>query len=460
VTPRGSVGSLTAHALYRRALSSVRVRVTAVASIFVLLVTAAGSVVVVAVIVHTISNGLIESARQDAAAIDAQLKRGVSPAAAATTGRNDVVVQLLGPDGIVVASDRPERLKVPLRTAPGVTESAVVPGLADTFTLVARRATGNPRVALIVVGRSTEQRNETRAETAGVLAVAVPLVVLALGLILWVSVGRALRPVEVMRDEADRITVAQLRRRLPVPVGDDEIPRLARTLNEMLDRIDEGQRLQRQFVSDASHELRSPISVIRQAAEIARDYPDRVGTGALAEDVLAESLRLEELVTALLLLARLEGGEGRSAEVVDLDDLVLTEVARVRARAGVRIDAHAVAAGQVQGSAVLLGQVVRNLLDNSCRHAASLVCVGLRDEHGTVELVVDDDGPGIAPEDRARVFERFVRLDDARARDEGGSGLGLAIVRKIVASSGGSVEVTESPTGGARFTVRLPAVGE
>jgi signal transduction histidine kinase len=442
-----------------RVRTSVRLRVTLAASVFVLLVTAVGSVVIIAVISHSISNSLIDSARLDAAAIDAQLKQGVSPSEAATTGRNDVVVQLLGPDGSVVASDRPERLKVPLRTTPGVTESAVVPGLKDSFTVVARRGTGSERVALIIVGRSTEQRNETRAETAGVLAVAVPLVVLVLGLILWVSIGRALRPVEVMREEADTITAAQLRRRLAVPPGDDEIPRLALTLNEMLDRIDEGQRLQRQFVSDASHELRSPLTVIRQAAEVARAYPQRVEPGALADDVLAESERLEALVAALLLLARLEGDAGTS-EVVDLDDVVLREVARARTTCAKDIDEHEVGAGRTRGTSVLLAQAVRNLLDNACRHAAHRVTVRLGEQGDQVVLEVADDGPGIPPVDRARVFERFVRLDDARARDEGGSGLGLAIVRKIVDSSGGSVEVGDAPGGGARFVVRLPRTAD
>jgi signal transduction histidine kinase len=459
---RDRLARLTAHALVERARWSVRVRVTTIASVFVLLVTAVGSVVVVAMISHTISHSLIDSAQQDAAAIDAQLKRGVSPAATATTGRNDVVVQLLGPDGKVVASDRPVRLTVPLRTTPGVTESAVVPGLADTFTVVARRSTGNERVALIIVGRSTEQRNETRAEAAGILAVAVPLVVLVLSLILWISIGRALRPVDVMREEASAITAAQLRRRLAVPPGDDEIPRLALTLNEMLDRIDEGQRLQRQFVSDASHELRSPLAVIRQAAEIAEAYPDRVGPESLAQDVLAESERLEALVTSLLLLARLEGEDLGTGETVDLDDVVLTEVARARERGPVEIDAHGVGAGRTRGSAVLLGQVVRNLLDNACRHAVSTVTVSLEEDDAgdAVELEVTDDGGGIAPDDRARVFDRFVRLDDARARDEGGSGLGLAIVRKIVDACGGSVRIDEAPSGGARFTVRLPRVAD
>ena len=441
-----------------RVRASVRLRVTLVASIFVLLVTTVGSVVIVVMISHSIGHSLVLSAREDAAAIHAQLRHGVSPAEAATTGRNDVVVQLLDAGGHVVASDRPERLKVPLRTTPGVTESTTVPGLTDMFTLVARSSHDTGPVRLIIVGRSTEQRDETRAETAGVLAVTVPLVLLVLAGILWMSVGRALRPVEVMRGEADTITAAHLRGRLAVPPGSDEIPRLARTLNAMLDRIDEGQQLQRQFVSDASHELRSPLTVIRQAAEVARAHPDRIGTGALADDVLAEGDRLEQLVSALLLLARMEDGDSGDVEVIDLDDIVLTEVVRTRERWPVEVDAGGVGAGRTRGSAVLLGQVVRNLLDNAGRHATSTVRVSLTERDAYVVLEVADDGEGIPVADRDRVFERFVRLDESRARDEGGSGLGLAIVRKIVETFRGSVEIDDAPSGGARFIVRLPVV--
>jgi signal transduction histidine kinase len=443
-----------------RMRSSVRLRVTVVASVFVLLVTAVGSVVIVAMLAHSISHSLVDSAQQDAAAIHAQLRHGVTPAEAATTGRGDVVVQLLDAQGHVIASDRPERLTVPLRTTAGVTESAAVPGLSDTFTLVARRSKDTGDVALIIVGRSTEQRDETRAESAGLLAITVPLIAVALAVIVWLSVGRALKPVEVMREEADAITTTRLRRRLAVPPGHDEVPRLAQTLNEMLDRIDEGQRLQRQFVSDASHELRSPLAAIRQSADVARMHPDQVDVETLAGDVLAESERLGDLVGALLLLARLEGDEIGVGGVLDLDDVVLTEVGRARERWGVRIDASGVGAGRTSGSTVLLGQVVHNLLDNACRHAASTVTVALRELGDVVELEVSDDGSGISVADRGRVFERFVRLDEARARDEGGSGLGLAIVRKIVETSHGSVDVGESATGGALFVVRLPRVAD
>jgi signal transduction histidine kinase len=156
-------------------------------------------------------------------------------------------------------------------------------------------------------------------------------------------------------------------------------------------------------------------------------------------------------------MRRTETLRAAARDVLDLDDVVLTEVARAREHwGGVQVAAHAVGAGQTSGSVVLLGQVVRNLLDNAARHAQSTVTVGLDEHDGVVELRVGDDGTGIATDDRARVYERFERLDEARARDECGSGLGLAIVRKIVETCGGSVEVADSEAGGALFVVRLP----
>ncbi|MFL6060066.1 MAG: ATP-binding protein [Marmoricola sp.] len=448
--------------LLAHAAASVRVRVTAVASLFVLVVTALGSVLVVLAIGHSLTLSLRDSAEQDAASIDAQLARGVSPAAASTTGRNDVLVQLLDASGAIVASDQHGVLDQPLRTSAGTTTTDELPGFHDAYTVVGRRTTSHAAarsgIALIVVGRSTEQRDETRAETASALAVAVPLVVAALAVIVWFSVGRALRPVEVMRGEADQITATHLPDRLAVPAGSDEIPRLARTLNEMLDRIDQGHRLQRQFVSDASHELRSPLAVIRQIAEVARAHPDRVGVQELADDVLAESARLTDLVSALLLLARLENEPLGHAGAVDVDDVVLTEVERMRA-SGITptIDVSAVSGGQTHGSAVLVGQVVRNLLANAVRHARTNVAIGLHQTDTEVTLTVDDDGDGVPAESREAIFERFVRLDEARNRDEGGSGLGLAIVHTIVHAMGGTLQVGTSPQGGARFTVLLPA---
>lgn len=437
---------------------SIRLRVSAVAASAALVAATIGSVLFVLSLHHSLETGLRTTASQEISTIRAQLVQGGSPADVVVTGGTDIVVQLVSPSGTVLVSDHQETLSAPLLLGPGVTNDIVIPGQDDLFTVVGERVDGVPGVALIVVGRSTSETDRARDVTMLQLLVAVPLMVVLLALIVWVSVGRALRPVEEMRRAADAITSTHLHRRLAQPPGKDEIPRLAATLNEMLDRIDQSHRLQRQFVSDASHELRSPLSAIRQTAEVAQNYPGQVSVDVLAADVLAEGHRLESLVSALLLLARLDDdaqvvGNG----LVDVDDLVLEEVTRVRRSAdSVTIDVSHVSGGQVSGSAVLLAQVVRNLVENAVRHASSRVVVSLGERDGWVELTVDDDGVGVPIDDRERIFERFVRLDEARAREAGGSGLGLAIVLKIVELSGGTVLVAQAPGSGARFAVRLP----
>ncbi|MEO5711739.1 MAG: HAMP domain-containing sensor histidine kinase [Nocardioidaceae bacterium] len=443
----------------REAGSYIRFRVTLVAATAALVATTIGSVLFVLSLHRSLEAGLVSTARQEVAAIRAQLANGASPQQVVITGRDDVVVQLVAGDGTVIASDHQATLAQPLLPFPGVAQDLDVPGQRDHYTVVAQRITEDDQVRVVVVARSTEQTDRARDATALLLAFSVPVVVALLAAIVWVSVGRALRPVEAMRREADAITSAHLDRRLALPPGDDEIPRLAATLNEMLDRIDLSHRLQRQFVSDASHELRSPLAVIRQSAEVARAYPDRVEVAGLADDVLAESQRLETLVTALLLLARLDDAAGPVADdLVDVDDLVLAEVTRTgRSGPDVPVDVSQVSGGQVRGSEILLAQVVRNLVDNARRHAESQVWVQLTERDGWVEMFVDDDGAGVPAEQREHVFERFVRLDVSRAREAGGAGLGLAIVRTIAERSGGSVELGSAPAGGARFSVRLPA---
>lgn len=442
----------------RNAPAYVRVRVTSVAALSALVATTVGSALFVISLDHSLEVGLVSTARQEGSAIAAQLADGASPQQVVITGGDDVVVQLISSNGRVAASDNKETMGRPLRSQPGTSTDQTVPGQEDHFTIVAERIHGTGAFSMVVVGRSTEQADRARDVAIALLSIAVPVVVALLALIVWVSIGRALRPVEAMRREADAITSAHLHRRLAVPPGDDEIPALALTLNEMLDRIDQSHRLQRQFVSDASHELRSPLSAIRQTAEVADAYPERTSLPALAHDVLSESSRLENLVNALLLLARLDDADSEPEKgLVDLDDLVLEEVTRVRRTTDVEIDVSHVSAGQAEGSKILLGQVVRNLLDNAVRHATAQVSVCLQEEDEHVTMCVDDDGPGVPVEDADRIFERFVRLDEARAQEAGGAGLGLAIVRRIVDVAGGAVEVGRSPLGGARFRVVVPA---
>jgi signal transduction histidine kinase len=246
-----------------------------------------------------------------------------------------------------------------------------------------------------------------------------------------------------------------------VPNTDDEVARLARTMNGMLDRLEAASARQRAFVSDASHELRSPVSTIRAELEVASSDPEQADWPEVAQRTLGETDRLSRLVDDLLALARLDEANGPARRApVDLDDLVLEEAMRTHR---VPLGTSGVSAGRVLGDERQLTQVVRNLVDNAQRHASTRVAVSLRREADELVLVVDDDGPGIPEADRERIFERFTRLDEARGRAAGGAGLGLAVVRRVVEQHGGTVSVEHgSPAngglGGARFVVRLPAV--
>lgn len=309
--------------------------------------------------------------------------------------------------------------------------------------------------ATLVVGASLADADAATAEVSVLLAVAVPVAVLLMAGVTWVVVGRALRPVDRMRREVDSIAAA-LDARVAEPGSGDEVDRLAATMNRMLGRLERSQEVQRRFVADASHELRSPLATIRQHAELARAHPEVTDTDELAGVVLDEGARLEDLVTSLLLLTRVDERGVERDTAVDLDDVVLAEAARLRGL-GVTVDAGSVGAARASGDPVLLGRVVRNLVDNAARHARSRVVLGLQRRGDVVELTVDDDGSGVPADQRERVFERFVRLDEGRARDAGGSGLGLAIVHDVVRAHGGSVTVSDAPGGGARFAIRLAA---
>ncbi|POH62672.1 two-component sensor histidine kinase [Cryobacterium zongtaii] len=315
--------------------------------------------------------------------------------------------------------------------------------------------------ATVVAGRSLENVDEAVATVGVLLAGAVPLLTGIVALLTWIVVGRALAPVERMRREVDAVTATNLERRINDPGRDDEIGRLAHTMNSMLDRLDTSQRAQRQFVSDASHELRSPLASLRQYAEVAQAHPDRVNLGDLSEAVLDEGDRLERLVAGMLLLARVsERSATTTGTAVDLDDLMLAEARRLRDTMALSIDSTGVGAARVHGDQNLLGQVVRNLVDNAAQHASGRVSLSLGLVDGQALLTVEDDGHGVPPGERDRVFERFVRLDESRARASGGTGLGLAIVRESVQAHGGTVRIVDSALGGARFEVRLPAVAE
>lgn len=337
-------------------------------------------------------------------------------------------------------------------TVPDVSGPATVDG--TRYYVVDRLVPGTD--LHVRVARAYDDDTETRETARTVLVAVAPTLLVLVAVLAWLSTSRALRPVGDIRREVEAIGASDLHRRIDVPPTRDEIADLATTMNALLDRLQTGSEAQRRFVADASHELRSPLATLRQYAELARTHPGDLAPGELAEVVDTASRRLQTLVDDLLVLATVAEPGDRQRDEIDLDDLVLTELAAFRS-AGVTIDSASVRATKVAGQERRLAMVVRNLLANAMRHTTSRVRVATGTDEGGAFLVVADDGPGVPAEQRERIFDRFVRLDDGRARDEGGSGLGLAIVAAVVAESGGTVVVDEAPGGGARFTVRLPA---
>ena len=305
--------------------------------------------------------------------------------------------------------------------------------------------------------------NTVRRVTTGAL-IAGPALVGLVGMLTLLLTRRALRPVEAMRQEVDEISSTGLDRRVPQPPADDEIGRLATTMNEMLARLERAQHQQQQFVADASHELRSPLASMAARLDVAHRHGDAHQWLTTVDELRGDTDRMRRLIEDLLLLARADAtsaagqaAPGARRDTVHLDDTILDTVAEIGAsRPGVSVDVSAVGPVVVGGDSDQLQRLTRNLVENAIRHATTVVHVAARQHGGGVEVHVDDDGAGIARSDRVNVFERFVRLDEARARDGGGSGLGLAICAEIVRSHNGTITVSSAPTGGARFTITLP----
>ncbi|GAB3566860.1 ATP-binding protein [Amycolatopsis endophytica] len=272
----------------------------------------------------------------------------------------------------------------------------------------------------------------------------------------WLVVRFALRRVSRMRRTVRALPTGE---RLPLPEADDELRALAADFNALLSRQEDISRRLRRFTGDAAHELRSPVASIRVQAEVAVANPDPELAQETLADILEEAERLSALLDGLLTLARSDAGELPPAEAVEL--LTEARAAADRLPPGsppVRVTG---VAGQVWAHAAHseVELVLNNLLRNACRYASSQIVVSVLPGHSRVRLVVDDDGPGIPPEHRERVFDRFYRVGDDRARTSGGTGLGLAMVAETVRRRGGAVSVGESPEGGARFQVVWRASG-
>ncbi|MDQ1008246.1 signal transduction histidine kinase [Streptomyces sp. V4I23] len=336
--------------------------------------------------------------------------------------------------------------------------TATVDGDAADYRFAAVEVTSGreQRTYTVYAGAPLATEQEAVGTVRDALLAGLPLLLAVVGSVTWLVTRRALRPVEDIRSEMAAITASEdLSRRVPEPGSRDEVARLARTTNETLAALEASVERQRRFVADASHELRSPIASLRTQLEVGAAHPELLDVPGAVED----TVRLQQLAADLLLLARLDAGERPGETRLDAARLLREEVAQ-RAGDRVSVSVSAEEGLDVAGSRGQLVRVLGNLLDNAQRHAAASVTASVRGERGRVVFAVGDDGAGVPEDQRERIFERFVRLDDARSRDEGGAGLGLAIARDVAQRHGGTLTVSRSPAGGALFELSLPRAAE
>ena len=403
----------------------------------------------------------------------ALLDRGATPEALTTGAGEEDVIAVFSATGTVLASTG---------VADPSTLAALVPGTVVGLDValteddhedgedgedegeshrlrVATEAAADAR--RVVVGRATESIDDDLQAARNLLLLGVPIVLALAAVLVWIVVGRALRPVDRLREDVDAIVAAGAGQRVGPPGTADEIDRLASTMNDMLGRLDDQAEARRRFVSDASHELKSPVANVRALVESAGDDLAPEQWAEVRQAVVGESNRLQLLVDDLLFLAR--GDEGRlepARAVVHLDDVVFDEAERLDPLTRVNLDAADVTPVDVIGDHALLARLVRNLVENASRHATGRVDLDLHTEDGWARLIVADDGPGVPEAEQTRIFERFARVETGRDRTAGGTGLGLAIVAQIAQDHGGRVQVATAEDGGAAFIVDLPAAVE
>jgi signal transduction histidine kinase len=452
---------------------TLRARLTLVATGLVALGLAAGASFLVVALEKALFTGIDGTARQRAADV-AVLVDGKRLSDPIPVVGGSAVVQVVDAQGRVRAASAGGDHLVPL-LEPGLLAEARAGravgidgariGVSDQLRVVAVEAGPVDDPQTVIVAMSLAQLESSIRVVEIALLVGAPILLAALAVLSWIVIGSALRPVDALRKGAEEITGSGGARQLPVPVAEDEIRRLAVTLNTMLGRLESASARQRAFVADAAHELRSPLAAMRTQLEVAIHHPESADWGGTVSDVLADTARLARLVDDLLLLARADEGKRRPrgsprGPVAPTDLVAVVDAVLDRPR---HADREVIRSGDPSAltdcDADLLTRIVANLVDNATRHARTKVVVDVRAEGDTIVLTVSDDGPGVPPADRERVFERFTRLDQARSRDGGGSGLGLPIVRSLLEALGGSVSLADASPG-LRAIVRVPAAAQ
>ena len=446
----------------RRWPRSVRARTTlaATAVVVIALAAAAGGLL-------WLVSSRLQAAQRDSAVLRARDIAGLAsagqlPVSLSFPGEDTGVAQVVDQSGVVVAASPNLAGEGPITDrspGPGRVRTQIRGGLPigdESRFVVVALGTPSPSGPLTVyTAASLEAADQTLLSVTIALALGYPALLAIVALSARIAIGRTLGPVEAIRAEVADIGERDLHRRVPEPGTGDEIDRLADTMNTMLVRLDSSAQRQRRFVADASHELRSPIASLRTVLEVAAAHPETATLEATVDDALVDTARLEVLVVDLLTLARLDG-DPRAARAGPVDLVAVCRTV-LSGHPELTIEAYLPASAVAIADELIVRRAVTNLVDNAVRHAEARSSISIERIGGHYELHVDDDGDGVPVADRARIFERFTRLDGARARDEGGTGLGLAIVAELARSLGGVVNVTDSPMGGARFTLRIPA---
>ena len=441
--------------------SSLRLRASLVTTVVIGAVLALTGALLVSILHQKLIAADDDVARARVGALLLLARSGDLPTTLTDLG-DDSVAQVIA-DGVVVASSPnvagrppvadfapPQGMAVRVVQAPDDAET-------ETYRLWSARGTTPEGHVQIYLGSSVEAVSEASSALRRSVLIGVPVLTAALALLAWLVIGRVLRRLDRVRAEVDTITESRLGTRLPGAEAADEVGRLTRTMNAMLDRLETSSRQQRDLVADVSHDLQTPLAAQRSAIEVALRDPAGPDRDLLRHEVLSTTAHMERMVSDLLVLASVDAGvAARSPRPFDLDEVVLEEVARSRPTSPVRIDVQSVSAAPCLADVDDARRIVRNLLDNAVKHAHSWVQVATSVDGHQATCTVRDDGEGVAPQDRDRVFDRFHRGDDARSGPS--TGLGLAVARSLAERNGGTVELRVSDAG-AVFVARLPLLG-
>ena len=442
---------------------SIRARLTLFFVVSIAVVLAFTGVALVSLVHRSLVNGATNQVTEVMAEVQARLATTALPAnhSLVLPMVGDVVVQVTDPAGGEVWAASSAIAGEPV-LARATSDNAATTGLAAVVLRRPATATLLGELSQATVQSITTSRGpalifgfvdgasitHSVGDLLASVGVSFPLLLVLAGALIWFGLGLALAPVESIRRRVERIAARDLSERVPVTGGDDEIARLARTVNEMLDRLESANRFQQEFVSNVSHELRSPLTTLLATVERATRLSERADWSEVAETITREGRRLDVLIDDLFWLSRNDEGQVELRHVdVDLDDLLFEEAQRIRAMSELAVDTSMVTPTRVTGDPATLKRMIRNVVDNAARYASSALAFESHYDGDDAVVRINDDGAGIDVASSARLFQRFVRSDPARARTSGGTGLGLAIVADVAARHGGSARFVAVPRG-------------